>query len=401
MIRIQKAPAAGPGARPIEVVERKGLGHPDSICDALAETIAVALAREYHSAFGFVPHFNIDKALLVAGRAESAFGGGSIIEPARLVVGDRATFEVGGRQVPVAEIAETAGRQWIRDHLPRWDPQRHVAWQIELRPGSAELVRVVGSGVERPLANDTSAAVGYAPLTATENVVLAAERYLNGHEFKQRFPATGEDVKILAIRDGRRLSLTVAMPLVGAGVPSEQAYFAAKRSIVADLREFVAARWEDPTAVSVALNALDGAGRGVEGVYLTVTGTSAESADSGQVGRGNRPNGLIPCQRPATAEAVAGKNPIAHVGKIYAFLAERMASDLHARIEPVEEATVWLCSRIGSPVDEPALCSAEVVLRGGVDLAEVEGLIRAVLEEDLTSVSRLCEELARGEHPVC
>jgi S-adenosylmethionine synthetase len=33
--------------RQIEIVERKGLGHPDSICDGVMEYISVRLANEY------------------------------------------------------------------------------------------------------------------------------------------------------------------------------------------------------------------------------------------------------------------------------------------------------------------------------------------------------------------
>lgn len=41
---LQQAPVAD---RRVEVVERKGLGHPDTLCDALVEAIAVALNRLY------------------------------------------------------------------------------------------------------------------------------------------------------------------------------------------------------------------------------------------------------------------------------------------------------------------------------------------------------------------
>jgi S-adenosylmethionine synthetase len=50
-------------------------------------------------------------------------------------------------------------------------------------------------------------------------------------------------------------------------------------------------------------------------VYLTVTGTSAEAGDDGEVGRGNRVNDLITPYRPISLEAAAGKNPVTHVGQ--------------------------------------------------------------------------------------
>ncbi|MBS1126757.1 MAG: methionine adenosyltransferase, partial [Nitrospirae bacterium] len=52
----------------VEIVERKGTGHPDFMCDALMEAISVALSREYQKTFGTILHHNIDKGLLAAGK---------------------------------------------------------------------------------------------------------------------------------------------------------------------------------------------------------------------------------------------------------------------------------------------------------------------------------------------
>ena len=70
---------------------------------------------------------------------------------------------------------------------------------------------------ERPheaAANDTSAAVGYAPLTPTERLVFHIEQFLNGPTFKREFSDTGEDVKVLAVRTGGNLNVTVSISSV-------------------------------------------------------------------------------------------------------------------------------------------------------------------------------------------
>jgi S-adenosylmethionine synthetase len=69
----------------------------------------------------------------------------------------------------------------------------------------------------------------------------------------------------------------------------------------------------DFTTADIAINAADHLPAGA--VYLTVTGTSAEAGDDGEVGRGNRVNGLITPYRPMSLEAAPGKNPVTHVGK--------------------------------------------------------------------------------------
>jgi S-adenosylmethionine synthetase len=78
----------------------------------------------------------------------------------------------------------------------------------------------------------------------------------------------------------------------------------------------------------IHFNALEEVGRCLGGTYLSLLGTSAEDADSGQVGRGNRVNGLIAMNRPMGTEATTGKNPVSHVGKIYSVLAHRLARQI-------------------------------------------------------------------------
>jgi S-adenosylmethionine synthetase len=381
-----------------EVVERKGTGHPDSICDAIAEQIAVALCQEYRARFGRILHHNIDKGLLVAGRAEPRLGGGRVSEPMRLVIGDRATADHQGRRLDVGAIAVESARAWLRQHLRFVDPERHVVIQNELRAGSPELADLFA----RPVigANDTSAAVGYAPLTETERLVLAAERYVNAPAFKERFPMAGEDVKVMGYRRERELVLTVALAFVDRFVPTARAYFAHKQAIQAALTEYLASEARTLDRITVALNTLDDPARGESGMYLTVLGTSAEGGDGGQVGRGNRVNGVIALNRPAGSEAAAGKNPVSHVGKIYTLLTHQVAADIYRRVPGLQEVYVWLGSQIGQPLDRPALAAAQVILQPGVALAEVAPAIEATIAGALATIGDFTDRLARGEVPV-
>ena len=108
--------------QPVEFVERKGLGHPDSICDSIMEAAARSLRREYLVRCGRVLHHNLDKALLVAGQSSPRFGGGSILAPVSVFAGDRAACRFGEERIPVDEIVEDAVRRWISDHLRFIEP---------------------------------------------------------------------------------------------------------------------------------------------------------------------------------------------------------------------------------------------------------------------------------------
>ncbi len=388
------------GQQPLEIVERKGLGHPDSICDAVMEHASVALTRAYRERFGRVLHYNLDKGLLAAGSVEHRFGGGHMQQPMRLIVGDRATFDAEGQHVPVQAIVEDATRKWFQQHLPRIDQEQHVRFQSELRPSSAELTGIFEQANTAPVANDTSALVGYAPLTETERVVLETERFLNSRDFKQIFPDTGEDVKVMGVRRYNALSLTVAMPFLEESINAEAMYFRRKAEVIACLREHLAAELAYELDTTVVLNTLDRPGQGINGVYLSLLGTSAEDADSGQVGRGNRANGLISLQRPAPAEAAAGKNAVSHVGKIYNVLAHRIANRIYTDVAGVREVYVWLCSQIGASLDQPQVATAQIAPESGVGLASLQRRVADVLEDELARITTFIGDLADGRYRV-
>jgi len=382
----------------VELVERKGTGHPDSICDAIMEQVSVNLCREYLNTFGRILHHNIDKGLLVAGRTQPRLGGGTVLEPMRLVFGDRATAEYKGKRLDVGAIAEASAKDWLRHNLRFVDPDQHIVFQNELKEGSPELTDIF----EREVigANDTSAAVGYAPLTQTERIVFATERYLNSPEFKQSFPEAGEDVKVMGYRRDRELTLTVALAFVDRFVPSATAYFARKQEIQVALEEYLARELRTLDRITVTINTLDDPARGEGGMYLTVLGTSAEGGDCGQVGRGNKVNGVIALNRPMSTEAAAGKNPVSHVGKIYTLLTHRMAAEIYASVPGLREVYVWLCSQIGKPINQPLIASAQLILQQGVALADVKPAVESVIEHELATMNDFTARLARGELPV-
>lgn len=377
----------------IEIVERKGIGHPDTICDEIMESAALRLAAEYRRRFGRPLHFNLDKAFLAAGRSAPALGGGRVLEPMRLMVGDRATREFDGQEIPVKDIVSSTARDWIRQHL-RYVDSDTVVVQDEIKPTMPELAGLFAAG--EPGANDTSVGAAYAPLSPTEQATLSLEHYLNSDAFHKEFREAGEDVKVMLVRRGNRLDATVAVAFVDRHVPTVQSYTQSKESIRQRIAQHLAttAPWSGKT--SVALNTLDRPEQGPDGLYLTVTGTSAEGGDSGQVGRGNRPNGVIGVNRPMSAEAVPGKNMASHVGKIYNLLAQRIADRLHSELG-VEEAYVRLVSRIGEPLAQPSVASLQLVSRRGQAWRPTVSSSRAIVEDALAGLPQFLRELEQGK----
>ena len=399
MITVETILGSSVAEQQVEIVERKGNGHPDTICDSVMEAVSVALCGAYLREYGAILHHNIDKGLLAAGRADIRFGGGTILQPMELLIGDRATFGIANRTLPVEEIAVEAAQRWFRENLPHVDPERHVRYRLLLAPGSEELAGIFGREGKIMPANDTSAAVGFYPLSGTEKSVLALEKFLNGDEFKQRFPDTGEDVKVMGLRHGRHLGMTVAMPLLAQSITTEEEYFFRKAEVHREIVSFL--ERAAPFDIGVRYNALDREGEGQAGVYMSLLGTSAENADSGQVGRGNRVNGIISVNRPLGTEAAAGKNPVSHVGKIYNILAHRLARLIYEQVDGIREVQVLLLSRIGKPIDRPLVTSVHILPERRQTVAFVGRQVEEVCEREFARLGELCMELARGEHSVC
>lgn len=384
----------------VEIVERKGRGHPDFMCDSIMEAVSIALCREYTKTFGTILHHNIDKGLLAAGKTLKTFGQGRLTKRMELTIGDRATFRALGKEIPVVDIVIDAAKTWLKGNLRFVDPEKHFTYRVVLAPGSEELTDIFARPGKTMAANDTSAAVGYYPLSPTERIVLELERYLNSTKFKATYPETGEDIKVMGLRKGNILDLTVAMPLIAHDVHSEKGYFERKELVQKDMMKFLK-DYDGFRKIEVHLNTLDKKGRGLGGIYLTLLGTSAEDADSGQVGRGNRVNGLISMNRPMGTEAAAGKNPVSHVGKIYNVLAHEIARMVYEEVEGLKEVYILLLSRIGTPINNPQMASAQVLTDGKLRINDVSKRITAVIDRELANINKFCMNLSKGKYPVC
>ena len=393
MVEAAAAPALGD--QPFEMVERKGLGHPDTICDAIAEALSVSLSQFYLDRFGMILHHNVDKVLLCAGSSLPAFGGGTVTEPMEIVLAGRATRTFNGIDVPIEEIAQDCVRSWFRSHFHALDPDRYVRIRCRIGSGSADLVELFcrQQGNSVLLANDTSCGVGYAPLTPLESCVGALERRLNHPDTKRDHPAIGEDIKVMGMRQRDRIRITMACAVIDRYVVNTEDYVKTKRSI-AELARREAARYTGGE-IDIAVNTGDDPDRG--SLYLTVTGTSAEAGDDGEVGRGNRANGLITPFRPMTMEATAGKNPVSHVGKLYNVAANRIAAKVCDAVDGVAGAECYLVSRIGSPVNDPSVAILRLSPEKGSALETVAPAAERIARQEIARIPELWQELINGD----
>ena len=375
----------------IELVERKGIGHPDSISDGLAEAVSRALCREYISKCGAVLHHNTDETQIVAGRSCPRLGGGQVLQPIYILLVGRATKEFEGVELATEAVAIQAGRRYLKNTLVNLDLDRDIIMDCKLGTGSSDL-RDVFKRDRGPVANDTSFGVGHAPFSELEHLVYNTERQLLT-DLKSRIPGIGEDMKVMGFRDGEDITLTICSGMIGKYIDDLNSYM----SITEEMKDYVgelATRYTERD-VKVFINAGDDLKKG--SFFLTVTGTSAEMGDDGSVGRGNCCNGLITPNRPMSMEATSGKNPINHVGKIYNLLSTQISRDIVKKVSDVQEVYVRLRSQIGKPIDKPLVASAQIIPKEGISFEKIKAEAEVVIENWFSDVTKITEMVIKGD----
>jgi S-adenosylmethionine synthetase len=376
-----------------ELVERKCLGHPDSIADGIAESISQALCRTYLDEFGVVLHHNTDQGEIVAGESCPKFGGGRMIRPIFFLIDGRATKQFKGVTIPTDAVAVEAATNYFHQILPDLNPTRDLMIDCRLGTGSTDLRDVFKPHQGRvPRSNDTSFGVGHAPFSDVETVIRNSADFIDT-KLRKKYPAIGQDIKIMGLRDYDTITLTIACAIVD--------------RYCADIREYVEymdilkeqitaiAKKSTKRKIIVHVNTADNIRK--KSVFLTVTGTSAEMGDDGSVGRGNRCNGLITPNRPMSMEATSGKNPINHIGKIYNLLSTQMAQECVRKIDGIEEMYIRLLSQIGKPIDQPLVASVQVLPGPGVKLKDMESEIYAIVDDQLANVTSITEKVIAGK----
>lgn len=381
--------------REAEMVERKGLGHPDSVADGIAEAISRKLCREYLRRYGVILHHNTDQVEVVGGEAEPRFGGGEVLRPILIFISGRATYKVENDIIPIHDIAINAAKEYLKNNFRNLDAERHVEYISRIGQGSIDLRRVFEEKAQdAPRANDTSFGVGFAPFTDTERIVLETERYILT-DLYNKYKEIGEDVKVMGVRNHDTINVTIAQAFVSKYVPDADHYLSVKEELVDKIADHLSKMTE--REVLVYMNTADSPERDV--YYITVTGLSMEAGDDGSVGRGNRVSGLITPYRPMSMEAAAGKNPVNHVGKLYNILAFKIADRIYNALGgDAKEVYVRIVSQIGRPINDPHVASIQLLMGEDKTItADVKNEIEGIVSEMLDNITKLTEEIIEGK----
>jgi S-adenosylmethionine synthetase len=345
-----------------DVAERKGIGHPDSLADLVADTFSRRYAAICTEMFGAIPNHWVDKVTLVGAAARVRYGGYTIHKPVDCYLFGKVTDRVGSEGIDLAEMF----RQVIHRTLPAALGGRgilpHVRTHVNntsgtatdhdsefYAPSSAAALRHILA--RESVANDTVICTGTSAHGLAGRTAIWLETLINATDFRERFPMVGSDVKVMVTRVGGDIDVTAAIPAHPQAVLSWEDYRDQLAHVDVALTGELKGRVEregSVDAIRLHINTKDGS----RGAYLAPFGTSLGKGDCGAVGRGNRGGGVIEPLRAAGCEAPAGKNPVHHAGKIYTALARQAAQLIHQELGHFTEVAV--AARNGDPLGDPA-----------------------------------------------
>ncbi len=395
---------------PFEIVERKGAGHPDTLSDTLAEELSIAYSEHCLTRFGAVLRHQFDKLTLMCGRSEVGFGWGRMLAPIRVLINGRASPRLGDQSIPLLDIFETTTKDFFSRRFPMLRADSDLRLMVEtnhsttggIRGGETENKasihyrfnpRTLADLPETTMreANDTSIGCAFAPFSPLERFVKAVEGRLNSGAGKAERPWLGSDIKILAQRTGRGVAMTIAAPMLSAHTTSFDAYCDRVKTLEKDIQNFAASS-ESFEKLDLTINAGDDIG--IRKLYMNWTGSSIESGDEGQVGRGNRFGGVIAPLRPMSMEGICGKNPVYHAGKVYSAAASEIAWRLHEEFSvPVE---VYVVSQMARALHDPW----KVVVRSAGPRFPKNRVIE-ITQETFSQFPEITRRILNREYALC
>lgn len=343
-----------------EVVERKGIGHPDTLADGIAEAISIEYSNYCMNNFGLILHQMLDKIMLIGGLGRFDFGIGEVLKPWRVILNGRLSDSFGSKKIPIKEIQVLAAKKFLKSVVPRLDLKNGVQFihytscysknPRWFKPLTSDDV----PDAKNPYSNDTSTCTGYWPLSLTERLSLLLEAYFYNSSGFPKFNFIGQDIKIMSVRRRHEIDVTMCVPFFSYDIKNWGEYYLKKDQIYKELKELAEDYVKGKYTINLFINTQDEMAKKSKrslGLYFVTSGSALDSGEEGMVGRGNRSRGIISNMRPLNMEAVCGKNPVYYVGKVYTYLADRIAKEISETLEC--ECNVYISSRNSDDLLKP------------------------------------------------
>lgn len=323
--------------QPLEVVERKGVGHPDSLADALANEVSNTYSKYCLDNFGVILHHNVDKLYIGAGHYKNDYGFVQKISPVQVRINGRMSNSFEGKEIPIDYIQKKAVTNYLQKVLPNFSEDDFL-----IKTNSTQNTKIPFWFTPRGIqdlpessdtkANDTSFCVSHYPLTPTECIAYELEHYFwtakNNYPIA-KFPEIGQDIKVMVVRVNNSIEATLCVPTISSLTNNYKHYQQIINHHESTLQKFAASIAKKYNLlINVKVNPH-------QKQYMLGKGSCIECGEEGVVGRGNNINGIISSYRTNTLESWAGKNPVYHTGRVYGYMtliiAKTIAQELNIR----------------------------------------------------------------------
>lgn len=397
------------GETKYDIVERKGLGHPDTLADSLAERLSNEYSKYTLSKFGAVLHHNFDKVGIMGGKASVEFGGGAIIEPIRVLLNGRASSQFANEKINVKKLLTKTTRTFFKEKFPMLDIKKDIKILYEVSDGSSP------GGVEGHKSkrhrwfapqslddlgelkalncNDTSMGCSFYGNSILEKIVLSLEMYLNSSNYKKDNIWMGNDIKIMGFYDdNNEINITMCVPQLCQYVKNIEEYINNKEKVKKDILDHIKL-YKSNSKINLFINTRDKTSSENTDIYLTFTGSSIEMGDEGFVGRGNRMGGLITPRRFYTMEGICGKNPIYHTGKIYSIASYEIAKKISEKYNV--NCSVEMIGQSGMPLANP--WKITIYTNKKINAIDCDKIVSDILD----NLSELSKRIINGEFVLC
>ncbi len=395
------------GNKEIEIIERKGSGHPDTLADGLAEYLSISFSNYSLEKFGAVLHHNFDKVGLLGGASYVAFGEGYLMDPIRVLINGRMSTKFANERIPAKKLLINWTKEFFKKHLPLIDPDEdlefHLNLSLQSSPGKTYEKEAKKSARQRWFepesladlpelnklrSNDTSVGVGYAPSSTLEIVGLEIEDSLNSDEYRKENLWIGSDIKIMGVRNNNKYYFTICIPQVAKHVVNLDNYIENLSKARKHIENILSNNKINVEDSEIFINTRDN--YDLAELYLTAIGSSIESGDEGLAGRGNRVNKLISLTKPMSMEGSCGKNPVYHIGKIYYVAAFKLANKIYEKLGIENE--VYLISQSGRDLLDPWIIA--VYTQKGLG---AENELHQIIKDEIIHFPEITRSILRGE----
>lgn len=389
-----------------EVVETKGKGHPDNICDTLAEKISSNYSKYCVENYGVILRHMVDKLAILGGGSKVQFAKGEMIAPIRVLVNGRFTDRYRDKKIDYMNIVNNTIKGYFKELFPLLDINKYLIIIDNTHhnegPGvvyddnnttkneRAKFFEIVD---EKDIArhnnsfrcNDTSTTVSYYPMSKLEKTVLSIEQFLNSEEYKKKNCWVGNDIKVMGIRKMDKIEITACVPLISLYVSCLDDYINKLNLLKVDIEQEIRKTFKD-NEIIIYLNTRDNYEK--NDLYMTAIGSAIESGDEGAVGRGNRTRGVIPFTRNFSMEASCGKNPVYHTGKLFTAIGDIISEKIYEKYSL--ENIVYCTSKMGDEISNPWNISLE--LNKNVS-DEIQEDIKKIVENTIKNHTNITNDL--------